>query len=106
MLKISEQVRIARDRIGFTVHELKTWPEPFAAVVRDDKRFEYRRNDRDFQVGHLLHLRQWNPETEEYTGHEAVRYVSYVLTEGFGLPEGMCILSLQEWSVPSVYLSQ
>mgnify|MGYP007071564969 CR=1 FL=1 len=42
-------------------HELKTWPEPFAAILDGTKRHEVRRNDRGFAVGHALHLREWLP---------------------------------------------
>jgi hypothetical protein len=77
-------------------HELKTWPEFFRAIRDGRKRFELRRNDRDFGVGDCLVLREWNPETKQYTGHKETRYVTYVLedAEGLGLVPGFVIMGL------------
>lgn len=51
-------------------HDLKIWPEHFAAVVSGDKTFEVRVNDRDYQVGDVLHLQEYDPEDERYSGAE------------------------------------
>ncbi len=79
-------------------HILKTWPDPFAAVLSGVKRFEFRRNDRNFAVGDILHLREFVPYSADgaggLTGRELVVSVTYILTNGFGLPHGYCILSL------------
>ncbi len=90
-------------------HILKTWPEPFAAVLSGAKRFEFRQNDRNFAVGDILHLREFVPYSaggacgpciasngtaRGLTGRELVVSVTYILTDGFGLPHGYCILSL------------
>ena len=48
-----------------TRHELKTWPQYFAAVRSGKKRFEIRRNDREFAVGDVLVLREFDPEQDE-----------------------------------------
>jgi hypothetical protein len=75
-------------------HKLKIWPEPFAQVCDGLKRFEFRKNDRDFQQMDFLLLQEWDPKTEKYTGLEATYLVLYIMKEGFGLPEGYCIMSL------------
>lgn len=64
-------------------HELKCWPEYFRAIVANEKLFEVRLNDRDFQVGDILQLREWNPDTKTYTGAYISRKVTYIL-EGMG----------------------
>lgn len=48
-------------------HELKIWPEFFSKVVRGTKKAEVRKNDRNFQQGDSVSLREWNPETKLFT---------------------------------------
>lgn len=60
-------------------HELKTWPDYFNALLDGRKRFEYRRDDRGFKVGDTLHLREWEPTFENYTGREMRVRVTYIL---------------------------
>lgn len=79
------------------VHELKTWPEPFAAIVDGRKTFEYRKSDRAFEVGDLLELREYDPETEDYTGAWVLARITYIMPGGqFGIPEGYCVMSFGE----------
>lgn len=86
------------------VHELKTWPEYFQEVKNGNKNFEFRDNDRDFKVGDTVILKEWKPNewtphVGNYTGDEITMRISYVLTEGFGLPFGKAIISLLPESV-------
>lgn len=48
-------------------HELKCWPKFFEAIRDGSKTFEIRKDDRDYRVGDMLVLREWNPLTEAYT---------------------------------------
>ncbi|MBS3089190.1 DUF3850 domain-containing protein [Candidatus Pacearchaeota archaeon] len=48
--------------------EKKTWPEYFSAIIDGKKTYEFRLNDFECGEGDVLVLREWNPETEEYTG--------------------------------------
>jgi len=76
-------------------HELKTWPELFILSLSGMKMFEVRQNDRDFQAGDFLLLREWDPTTETYTGRSMSRRVLYILQGGkFGLPENMVVMQL------------
>lgn len=81
-------------------HELKTDPKVFEAVWRGVKTFEIRKNDRGFQVGDELLLREteWSGTAMfegaplVYTGRTISKIVSHVLT-GYGLDNLWCCLS-------------
>lgn len=75
------------------VHELKCWPEPFEAMWKDLKTCEVRKNDRDFKVGDILHLREFSPDMRIYLGRGMVAHVLHIQT-GFGLPEDVCVMSV------------
>ncbi len=81
------------------VHELKTWIEYFELIMNGSKPFELRKNDRDFLSGQELLLREYDKDTEEYTGRILQRSITYVLKgaagEYFGLKEGYCIIGLE-----------
>lgn len=80
------------------VHELKTWIEYFELVMNGNKPFDLRKNDRNFLAGQELLLREWDKDTEKYTGRTLHRKITYVLGgvvgEDFGLKEGYCVLGL------------
>jgi hypothetical protein len=85
-------------------HDLKTQPKSFEAVVFGEKKAELRRNDRDFRVGDILILREWDPETQEYTGRGTQVDLLHVLdaAASFGaLRGGYVMLSLG--AVPGVW---
>ena len=81
-----------------TRHELKTWPGFFDGLMTHQKSAEVRRNDRGFKVGDLLVLREFNAETDDYTGRFENRIVSRVddLRLVIGR-EGFVLLSFEEW---------
>ncbi len=82
------------------VHELKTWEEYYRLVESGEKPFELRKNDRGFLVDHELLLREYNPNTQSYTGRKLRRKITYILqgseAEIFGLKPGFCIMGLSE----------
>lgn len=49
------------------IHDLKTWTEPFNAILSGAKTHEIRRADRPFAVGDRLLLREWRPRTTPFT---------------------------------------
>ena len=75
------------------IHELKILPEYYEAVRCGDKRFEIRKNDRDFHTGDILRLKEW--DGEKYTGEELDALVRYILFDWTGgLQDGYCIMSI------------
>lgn len=82
-------------------HELKTWPEPFAAILSGAKRHEVRKNDRGYAVGDVLHLREYALSLMGYTGRELHVLVTHLTRGGtWGLPADLCVMSVER-SVPA-----
>lgn len=75
-------------------HELKVWPKFFPALRDGSKPFEVRKDDRGFNVGDELRLREWNPKTEKYTGNEIFPSITYILRGTEHTAQGYCILGL------------
>ena len=85
------------------VHQLKTWPIFFEAVLNGTKTFEFRLNDRNFQVGDKLDLMEYDPDAEGYTGRHCHRFVSYVLDANpFFDFKGHVILGLKPVEIPEI----
>ena len=76
-------------------HELKTLREYFIAVGSGDKTFEVRKNDRDYKIGDILILQEYN--NMAYTGTTIDCVITYILTDhsGYVLP-GYVIMSIKE----------
>lgn len=81
---------------GVTIHDLKTWPEYFEAVRQGNKDFEVRRDDRGFEFGDLLVLREWDNANSEYTGRSILRLVHSVFRDVPGLREGFVVMGIKE----------
>jgi hypothetical protein len=77
-------------------HVLKTWPKGFEALVRGQKSYELRKDDRGFEVGDILNLSEWKPRAKRYTGRWIRAEVTYITHYGDfpGLVEGYVILGL------------
>lgn len=77
------------------IHELKCWPTPFSAVLRRMKRHEFRPDDRDFKPGDFVTLREWNPDSKQYTGGKLYFRIGTVSRGPFyGIPGGYCVFTL------------
>lgn len=76
-------------------HELKTWPEFFQAILDGDKHCEVRFDDRGFKKGDDLLLREWKPETKEYTGRTLNVVVTHILRGLSGLDEDYVVMSIE-----------
>lgn len=92
------------------IHELKILPQYFEKVLDGSKTFELRKDDRGFEVGDKLILKEYIPGyidwtgpeeviiEEKYTGRELQKEISYVLkgVEVYGLKKGFCILAIKD----------
>ena len=85
-------------------HELKTDSEVFKPVLKNKKTFEIRFNDRNFQVGDFLLLKETQFTGEEmkegkpleYTGASCLVKITHILLGPiYGLKEGWAILSIK-----------
>ncbi len=85
------------------LHTLKTDPAVFQAVWDDKKTYEIRKNDRDYQVGDVVVLRelvntgddmQFCGKPLAYTGRTISNTISHVLKDQYGVARGWAILSL------------
>ena len=75
-------------------HKLKLAKMFFEDVRLGRKSFELRKNDRDYQIGDILELREM--DNGEQTGRVIEKEITYIL-EGFaGLKEDYCILALAD----------
>jgi len=59
------------------IHELKIWPEYFQAKLDGVRPWEYRLNDRGFEIGDVLRLREYSQGTG-YTGRAMMVDVEYI----------------------------
>lgn len=59
------------------IHALKIYPEYFDLIRKGKKRFELRKNDRDFHVEDFLALNEW--DGERYTGRSIMVKVIYMM---------------------------
>lgn len=82
---------------------LKTDPAVFQDVLEGKKTFEIRFNDRGYQVGDLIVLKETKFTGQQmgegrpliYTGREMQKQISYILS-GYGLQDGWVILGITD----------
>lgn len=87
-LSLSNLVNHPEDSV---LHELKTLPSFFFAVKSGKKRFEIRKNDRNFREGDTLWLREWDGD---YTGKEC--YVDVLYLTDYAQRSGYVVLSISD----------
>lgn len=76
------------------IHDLKILPEYFVEVVRENKTFEVRKDDRPFNVGDELILYEVN--CGRYTGRNIKVIITYILRNPDYCKEGYCILGFKQ----------
>ena len=90
-----------------TIHSIKCDPRPFQDVWGDRKKAALRYNDRNYQPGDLINLRetlysaaQRGDSAAEYTGREIDVWITHVLKstdgdDGYGLLKNWCVISFK-----------
>ena len=58
--------------------EKKVWPQYFQKIIDGKKTFELRLADWECNEGDILVLKEWDPETKEYTGRIIEKEVTYI----------------------------
>ena len=85
-------------------HELKSWVGLFEPLFTGEKTHELRVMDRDYKVGDKCLLREYKPESKEYTGREVVLQITYITSpkhspcafSPIALHPSMALLSIQK----------
>lgn len=84
-------------------HELKSWVGLFQPIKDGFKTHDLRVMDRDYKVGDICLLREYNPAIKDYTGREVKVKITYITGENhqhcafspIGLHSAMGILSIK-----------
>ena len=74
-------------------HKLKVWSEYMDDLINGNKSFEVRFNDRNFHVGDVLILEEFDKEKEQYLSRSHKVKVTYLLdNKVFDAIKKNCIL--------------
>lgn len=84
---------------SFTVtHELKINRQYYEDILSNRKKFEVRKNDRNYQVGDFLLLREWHDG--EFTDRCMPVKVTYILDDPQYCKQGYVIMTVEDTSIP------
>ena len=81
------------------IHELKTFYPYWDAVNEGRKTFEVRKNDRNFQLGDIFHLRRTTKDGKEINNYFSpikVKIVYLLAGEEFGIRPGFVVLGIKK----------
>ncbi len=77
-------------------HHVKCWPRFYKAIDNGTKPFEVRFDDRNYRVGDILIIQEYDPESNYFSGNEVSREITYKVNgRAFGIQEGFCVLGLK-----------
>lgn len=76
------------------IHDLKIEKKFFNDVITEKKKFEVRKNDRDYQVNDILTLNEYDKDKQIYTGRQVSAKILYILDDDTFLKEGYVVLSI------------
>lgn len=87
------------------LHELKIKHEYLVEVARGVKTFELRKNDRDYQVGDLIHFidikQDIKGDCDIYIDEDTLYKIIYILKDvaEYGLDKDYCILGIKKLEI-------
>ena len=79
------------------IHELKILPHFFTDVIKGEKTFEIRKNDRPFHKGDLLALNEY--DGQYYTGNSCLVYIDYIMNDAEYVKKDMVVMAIKPCSV-------
>lgn len=77
------------------IHELKLSTVYFLDVILGKKTFEVRKNDRNFKLGDLLALNEYDTKLQYYTGNSCLVYIDYILENNEYCKEGYVVMTIK-----------
>ena len=94
----------AKSTRGPVEHTLKCWPRLFDAVSTGAKTHDLRRaDDREFRVGDIMLMREFDPSTKTFTGRNLKVVITYITSadqpcalSNLALHTDYCILSIKK----------
>lgn len=79
-------------------HKLKCLPQYFSLTWDGKKDFEIRKNDRNFQVGQTVLLREYNSNENTFTGREIVQEIVSIVEYSDALKDDYVVLGVRcDW---------
>lgn len=74
-------------------HELKILPIYYEAILRGEKTFEVRKDDRPYKVGDTLVLKE--TAAHGFSGRESTVKVTYIIRDNNYVKDGFCIMGIK-----------
>ena len=86
------------------IHELKSWVGLFEPICKGEKTHELRVLDREYKVGDVCLLYEYEPVTKTFTGRQVYVQITYITSaqhnpcafSPFALHPGMGVLSIKK----------
>ena len=87
-------------------HKVKSWRHFYEAIYEGKKTHDLRLNDRDYNVGDILVLQEYDNIKGEYTGSQLKAEITYMTDNRIPcafssavLPKEYCILSIRRLNI-------
>ena len=84
-------------------HNIKTLSTFYKGISSGKKTFEVRLNDRNYQVGDLLHHTEIDDDTKIPTGEECETHVTYILNDKNYCKDGYVVMAIETSVNYSIY---